>query len=99
MQNHDDIFRFVYKGTDIDQKCIPFTRSNPYCYQDYSLNRGPREQFNALTAYLDLSSVYGSERNISEPLRQAPSKYIFQPLLFIIIYHVVFRELDILIKH
>ena len=74
MQNNDDIFRWVYRGLDSDQKCIPFTRSNPYCYLDYSQNKGAREQFNALTAYLDLSAVYGSERNISEPLREAPSK-------------------------
>ena len=77
MQNNDDIFRWVYRGLDSDQKCIPFTRSNPYCYLDYSQNKGAREQFNALTAYLDLSAVYGSERNISEPLREAPSKHIW----------------------
>ena len=57
------------------QNCIPFTRSDAFCYPEYTLNTNkPREQFNALTAFLDLSSVYGSEIEVSKPLRAVPSK-------------------------
>ena len=72
-QNTDDIYRWTFEGEDRRQNCIPFSRSSPYCFEAYITNNASREQFNALTAYLDLSSVYGSERNISERLRETAS--------------------------
>lgn len=55
-------------------QCIPAFRSAPACGTGYSaLNFGGetnrREQVNALTAFLDLSQVYGSEDKLALTLR------------------------------
>ncbi|XP_030598291.1 eosinophil peroxidase-like [Archocentrus centrarchus] len=55
-------------------KCMPTFRSAPACGTGYSaLNFGgepnQREQINALTAFLDLSQVYGSEDKLALTLR------------------------------
>ena len=48
------------------QSCIPFSRSNHLCDVGES---SVKEQFNALTSYLDMSAIYGSEKDVSIPLR------------------------------
>ena len=48
------------------QNCIPFSRSSVVCPSEE--NPG-REQFNALTIFLDMSAIYGSEDDIAIPLR------------------------------
>ena len=80
-QDDDNIFNWKNGGHTMKQNCIPFTRSNPYCYVGYTQGHGPREQFNALTAFLDLSSVYGSEKNISNALRAPPRNGLYGLLL------------------
>ncbi len=46
-------------------RCLNFARSVVFCKEDYQI----REQMNAVTAFLDLSSVYGSALNETEFLR------------------------------
>ena len=48
------------------QKCIPFLRSQTICNLEEDL---VREQFNALTAVLDLSAIYGSSDDVGRRLR------------------------------
>ncbi|XP_039636753.1 eosinophil peroxidase [Perca fluviatilis] len=58
--------------------CIPAFRSAPACgtgYTAYNFGGEPnkREQINALTAFLDLGQVYGSEEKLSRSLRDLES--------------------------
>uniref|UniRef100_A0A3Q1H162 Myeloid-specific peroxidase n=1 Tax=Acanthochromis polyacanthus TaxID=80966 RepID=A0A3Q1H162_9TELE len=57
-----------------NEKCIPSFRSAPACgtgFSAYNFGGEPnrREQINALTAFLDLSQVYGSEDKLALYLR------------------------------
>ena len=45
--------------------CLPLTRSDPFCHGD-----PVREQFNALTAFIDGSNVYGSDQETAAKLRE-----------------------------
>ena len=61
-------------------KCLPFTRSDPFC------TGGPvREQFNALTSFIDGSNVYGSDEETAIKLRElsggALKTHVLGPLL------------------
>jgi len=63
LQRRDSIFNF--KPTK-KQKCIPFTRSTAAC------NVGEvkvREQFNGITAFVDMSSVYASDPKWQQAMR------------------------------
>ncbi|KAK1899682.1 Eosinophil peroxidase [Dissostichus eleginoides] len=58
--------------------CIPAFRSAPVCgsgYSAYNFGGEPkkREQINALTAFLDLGQVYGSEEQLAKSLRDPDS--------------------------
>ena len=52
-----------------DQKCLFFPRSIPSCNFEKG-KHGPREQFNALTPYIDASNVYGSSEEVANALRK-----------------------------
>jgi len=54
-----------YNQSSIDQTCMDFSRSEAWCED----NEGKREQFNAITAYLDSSNVYGSDDVTAANLR------------------------------
>ena len=58
--DEDDIYQSK------QQSCIPFSRSLQNCESAISKNR---EQFNTLTAFVDLSSVYGNEPFVARKLR------------------------------
>ncbi|KAK1883986.1 Eosinophil peroxidase [Dissostichus eleginoides] len=58
--------------------CIPAFRSAPVCgsgYSAYNFGGEPnkREQINALTAFLDLGQVYGSEEQLAKSVRDPDS--------------------------
>jgi len=64
-RHKDPIYQHLEPGQR-PQWCIPFTRSNAVC----NLKEGQvREQFNGITAVLDLSAVYGSEDLFAKELR------------------------------
>ena len=44
--------------------CLPLTRSDPFCTRD-----PVRQQFNALTAFIDGSNIYGSDEETATRLR------------------------------
>ena len=44
--------------------CLPFTRSDSICNED-----NIRQQFNAITSYIDASNVYGSDPETADKLR------------------------------
>ena len=44
--------------------CHPFTRSEAICTED-----GSREQFNAITSFIDASNIYGSDNETAQKLR------------------------------
>jgi len=46
------------------QSCLEFSRSSAYCYEE------TREQFNAITAFLDGSNIYGSDQETANKLRE-----------------------------
>ena len=65
--DEDDIYGSYDKNSQPrNQSCLPFARSDAYCHTIISRHR---EQYNALTAFVDLSQVYGSDKTISEALR------------------------------
>merc|ERR1719347_987964 len=47
------------------ETCFPFTRSDIFCPQEGD----PREQINGVTAFIDGSSIYGSDEETSIGLR------------------------------
>ena len=49
--------------TQPPQQCLAFARSDAFC------NRTPREQYNAITAFVDGSNIYGSDANTANNLR------------------------------
>ena len=51
------------------QECLFFPRSIPSCSFEKG-KHGPREQFNALTPYIDASNVYGSSEEVANALRE-----------------------------
>jgi hypothetical protein len=49
----------------IKQKCLDFTRSVPFCIDQFKL----REQMNGITAFIDASNVYGNNDAMAKRLR------------------------------
>ncbi len=49
------------------QTCLEFTRSEPFCEENESKFR---RQFNAITAFVDASNVYGSDQETADGLRE-----------------------------
>lgn len=45
-------------------ECLKFTRTEPICSCE-----GPREQYNAITSYIDGSGIYGSSEEVAASLR------------------------------
>ena len=63
-----------------NDKCLPLTRSDAFC------TGGPvREQFNALTSFIDGSNIYGSDEETATKLRElsggALKTHILGPVL------------------
>ncbi|TRY80461.1 hypothetical protein TCAL_10485 [Tigriopus californicus] len=52
--------------TNGEVTCLEFTRSTAFCE---AVHTGPREQMNAITAFLDASTVYGSSTELASLLR------------------------------
>ena len=72
--DEDDIYNSFKKGSTTLQRlqtCIPFARSLQNC--ESAVER-KREQFNSLTAFLDLSSVYGNEPFVTKGRGQIEKK-------------------------
>jgi len=66
---------FIYNfPTSYKQLCIPFTRSDYVCEVAADAKR---EQFNALTIFVDQSATYGSEARIANALRTKVEDLIF----------------------
>ena len=74
LRRRDSIHNF--RGSK-NQACIPFTRSTPACNVgegeiilnlDAAVDR-VREQFNAITAFLDMSSIYASDKKWQTAIR------------------------------
>ena len=57
--NNDGFFT----TTEPPQQCLNFARSDAFC------NQTPREQYNANTAFVDGSNIYGSDENRANNLR------------------------------
>ncbi|CAB4062585.1 PXDN [Lepeophtheirus salmonis] len=53
------------------QTCLELTRSEKFC------NSRPRQQFNAVTSFVDASNVYGSEEELAKELR-VPNSYLLR---------------------
>ena len=65
-RNGDIIYNFS-EGRNYKQTCIPFSRSEALC----DVGEGTvREQFNAVTAFLDMSAIYGSDTRLATGLRR-----------------------------
>ena len=62
---NDSIYNFM-EGRNKHQVCIPFSRSDAVCDDEED---SVREQFNAVTAFLDMSAIYGSEDQLATQLR------------------------------
>ncbi len=55
-----------YSDSAVQQTCLEFTRSEEFCAeQDPEM----REQFNGITAFVDASNVYGSDKVTNDRLR------------------------------
>ena len=52
------------------QRCLKFTRSDNLCTTQ--AQDGSRTQLNALTSFLDMSTLYGSHRSLTHSLRPTP---------------------------
>ena len=59
-QDGDDIYQYTRSN------CLSFVRTDKVCSNDI---KGNQEQFNSLTTFLDLSSVYGNGPDILKRLR------------------------------
>ena len=78
LRARDSVFNFKASRK---QKCIPFTRSTPACNvgdgeSSFSILTNfvvaavkVREQFNAITAFLDMSSIYASDNKWQKAMR------------------------------
>ena len=62
----DIIYNFS-GGRNYKQTCIPFSRSEALC--DVGEDT-VREQFNAVTAFLDMSAIFGSDTRLATVLRR-----------------------------
>ena len=63
----DDAFFGV--NTTHGGMCLPFVRSIPACKYGTVEESLPRNQINQLTAYIDASNVYGSDKKLANSLR------------------------------
>ena len=62
----DEIYNFKPEPEHRQQVCIPFSRSEALCDVGES---SVREQFNAITSFLDMSAIYGSDTKLARGLR------------------------------
>ncbi|QQP38454.1 Peroxidasin -like protein [Caligus rogercresseyi] len=63
----DDSFYSAFNNT-----CLEFTRSVQHC------DSTPREQFNAITSYIDASNVYGSEQIVLDSVRDPVNRILLK---------------------
>ncbi|QQP38640.1 Peroxidasin -like protein, partial [Caligus rogercresseyi] len=63
----DDSFYSAFSNT-----CLEFTRSVQHC------DSTPREQFNAITSYIDASNVYGSEQIVLDSVRDPVNRILLK---------------------